>query len=36
MISRKAVVNFPNEGEKEHKDDKDRPKDDPPKLKLIK
>jgi hypothetical protein len=33
MISRKAVVNFPNEGEEE---DKDKPKNDPPKLKRIK
>jgi hypothetical protein len=33
MISRKAVVNFPNDGEKEGKD---KPKDDPPKLKRIK
>jgi hypothetical protein len=33
MISRKAVVNFPNESEKENKD---TPKDEPPKLKLIK
>ena len=33
MFSRKAVVNFPNESEKE---DKDTPKDDPPKLKRIK
>jgi hypothetical protein len=33
MISRKAVVNFPNEGEKENKD---KPIDEPPKLKRIK
>jgi hypothetical protein len=33
MISRKAVVNFPNDGEKEGKD---KPKEDPPKLKCVK
>ena len=33
MISRKAVVNFPHEGEE---DLEDKPKDDPPKLKRIK
>ncbi|HPD60971.1 MAG TPA: hypothetical protein PKV48_04320 [Thermodesulfobacteriota bacterium] len=33
MISRMAVVNFPNEGGKE---DEDKPKDNPPKLKVIK
>ena len=35
MISRKAVVNFPNEGERERQSG-DKPKDETPKLKLIK